>query len=81
MEIKDSEMINYISHTVEQYNYAEKNLSYDARRELYMGKSDLIVSQISQDERVTSRLKNALLKIDLEGKLEVKTPLRKNKKI
>ncbi len=81
METKDKEMINYISHTVEQYNYAEKNLSYDARRELYSGKSDLIVSHIAQDDRITSRLKNALLKIDLEGKLEVKAPAKKTKKI
>ncbi len=81
MERKDKEVINYISHTVEQYNYAEKNLSYEARRDLYLGKSDLIVSQIAQDDRIKSRLKNALLKIDLEGKLEVKAPARKTKKI
>ncbi len=81
MLIKDKDTINYISHLVNQNIFAEKNLSYDAIRNLYGGKSDMLLSVISKDDRVVSRLKNALLKIDLENKLDNKAPAKKTKKI
>ncbi len=81
MQIKDKETINYISHLVNQNIFAEKNLSYDSIKNLYDGKSDMVLTVISKDDRVLSRLKNALLKIELESKLEIKAPAKKAKKI
>lgn len=82
VEQKDSQVIDFLNHTIKQHEFIEKEMSWSHRHRVYPGVSSMFVEAIAQDKGVRGMLQNSKLKIDLDSSLVVKEPVKKrNNKI